>query len=56
MGGYEGATGEIWKIIHSDKIVSVYLNFQNGKIKVMVRFKCCDSFEKVAIRILHRTA
>jgi hypothetical protein len=31
MGWYEGATGEIWKIIQSVKIVSFYLSFQNNK-------------------------
>jgi len=55
-GGDEGATGEIWKIIHSVKIVSVYLSFQNNKVKLMVSFKCYDNFDKVAILNLQRTA
>ena len=45
-GGEEGATGEIRAIFESVKIVSVYLVFRNNKIKVMVSFKCYDTFKK----------
>ena len=45
--GVGGAVGEIYKIIRGVKIVSVYLSFQNNKIKVTVSFKCYDNFEKV---------
>jgi hypothetical protein len=41
------AAEEIWRIIESVKIVPVYLSLQNNKIKVMVSFKCYDSFEKL---------
>jgi ribosomal protein S25 len=37
--GDEGATGEIPKTVESVKIVSVYLSFQNNKIKLMGAIK-----------------
>jgi hypothetical protein len=33
----------------SVKIVSVYMSFQNNKIKVTVSNKCYDSFEYISI-------
>ena len=47
--GDEGATGEIHKTIESVKIVSVYLSFQNNKIKVMVSNKCYDNCQNISI-------
>jgi urocanate hydratase len=44
-GGDGGATGVIHKTIECVKIVCVYLNFQNNKIRVMVSNKYYDNFE-----------
>jgi hypothetical protein len=45
----EEAPVEIWEIIDSVKMVTVYLSFENNKIKLMVSFKCYDSFECIAV-------
>jgi hypothetical protein len=44
-----GAIGEIWEIIGSVKTVSVCVSFENNETKVLVAFKCCESFEYIAI-------
>jgi hypothetical protein len=54
-GGDKGAPAEIWKTSESVKIVTVFLSFQNNKIKVMVSSKCYDSFVYISIMNLQST-
>ena len=57
QAGMKGqATGEIWKIIQSVKIVSVYLCFPNNEIKIMLRNECYDSAKYIAIMNLQWSA
>jgi len=45
----EGGQDKYEKVIQSIKMLSVYLNFENNKIKLMARNKCYDNFEYINI-------
>ena len=49
IGGVEGATGEIRKVIHCVKILSVHLSFQSNEIKVALSFICYNSSDNIAL-------
>ena len=49
MGGDEGKEEKYGKVMQSVKMLSVYLSFQNNKIKLMACNKCYDNFEYIAI-------